>query len=282
MDAPARCAWREQGDGPVVVLLHSSLSTKSQWRTLAQRLAPTHRTLAIDLLGYGDAPAPGAWDAFGLADEVRHIEAVLTQRLGSREPFHLVGHSYGGAVALRLAQAHADRVRSLALYEPTAFQFVAPGDRVIDETRRLAASFTPCEGDPVQAEVQTRRFVDFWNGAGSFDAQPESRRGALVRAMPKVRYDFRAIFGGAAPLEALGALSMPTCLMAGRSSPACAHRVIEALAGALPVLEMHWVAAGHMAPVTNPELVDPLLEGFVRRADDLAALIERTDVCLAA
>jgi pimeloyl-ACP methyl ester carboxylesterase len=282
MGAPARCAWSEQGDGPVVVLLHSSPSTKSQWRALVQRLAPTHRTLAIDLLGYGDAPGPGVFDGFGLADEVRHIDAVLAQRLAPHEPFHLIGHSYGGAVALRLAQVHAPRVRSLALYEPTAFQLVAPGDLVIDATRRLAANFTDCTGDPVEAELQTRRFVDFWNGAGAFDAQPEPRRAALVRAMPKVRYDFRAIFGDAGHPEVLAALRVPTCLIAGRTTPACAHRVIAALAGAVRAREMHWVAAGHMAPVTHPERVNPLFEAFVRRADERVAPIESTDVCLAA
>jgi pimeloyl-ACP methyl ester carboxylesterase len=280
--ASARLAWSEQGRGPAIVLLHSSLGSKSQWRSLAQCLAPTHRTLAIDLLGYGDAPAPGAWEDFGLADEVRHVEAVLAQRLRPGEPFHLVGHSYGGAVALRLARTRVAQVRSLALFEPTAFHLVPPGDGVIDETRRLAESFDPCEDDPVQGEIQTRRFIDFWNGPGAFDAQPAPRRAALVRAMPKVRYDFRAIFGDAARAADLGTLCVPTCLIAGRASPACAHRVIATLAGALPVLEMHWVAAGHMAPVTHAELVNPLFEAFIRRADDLAALIERVDVCLMA
>jgi pimeloyl-ACP methyl ester carboxylesterase len=100
--------------------------------------------------------------------------------------------------------------------------------------------------------------------------------------MPKVRYDFRAIFGAAARVADLDELCIPTCLVAGRASPGCAHRVIATLAGALPVLEMHWVAAGHMAPVTHAELVNPLFEAFIRRADDLAALIERSDVCLVA
>ena len=118
-----RLSWSEQGSGPAVVLLHSSLASKAQWRGLAERLARRHHTLAIDLLGYGDAPAPGGYDDFTLATEVRRVLALVSQRLRPGERFQLVGHSYGGGVALRLAQTEPQRVASLALFDEAVREY---------------------------------------------------------------------------------------------------------------------------------------------------------------
>jgi pimeloyl-ACP methyl ester carboxylesterase len=108
-----------------VVLLHSSMSSKSQWRGLVDTMRCASRVIAPDLLGYGAAPMPDTAAGFGLHTEVRRLQALLQERVPSG-PLHLVGHSYGGAVALRLALALGTRVRGLTLYEPTAFHAVPP------------------------------------------------------------------------------------------------------------------------------------------------------------
>ncbi len=275
-----RLSWSEQGSGPAVVLLHSSLASKAQWRLLAERLAPTHRTLAIDLLGYGDAPAPGDFDTFTLAAEVQRVQALIGQRLRPGERFHLIGHSFGGAVALRLAQAEAQRVVSLALFEPTSFHLVPEGDTAIAPVRALAESLV-ADPDPDEAVSQTQRFMDFWNGADSFATLPEARRAALVRVMPKARYDFRALIDDPQRAPALARLRVPTCLIVGRHSPACAQRVAAVLEQVLPAAQVHHVPTGHMGPLTHPELVNPYFAAFVRRPDafprsrasDVAALV---------
>lgn len=278
--ASPRLSWSEQGSGPAVVLLHSSLASKSQWRGLAERLARHHRTLAIDLLGYGDAPGPGDYAAFSLETEVRRVLALVAQRLRPGERFQLVGHSYGGGVALRLAQAEPHRVASLALFEPTAFHLVGDGDPAIADVRAVADSLVPTD-DAVELTRQAERFIDFWNGAGSFAALPEARRALFVRQMPKVRYDFRALLEDPQRAPALARLRVPTCLIVGRHGPACARRVAAVLEEALPIVQTHHVPTGHMGPLTHPELVDPFFEAWLRRPDayprsrasDAAALV---------
>jgi pimeloyl-ACP methyl ester carboxylesterase len=261
-----RLSWSEQGSGPAVVLLHSSLGSKSQWRGLAERLARTHRTLAIDLLGYGDAPAPGDYDGFSLDVEVQRVLALVAQRLRPGERFQLVGHSYGGGVALRLAQTVPQRVASLALFEPTAFHLVPDGDAAIAEVRAVADSLTPTD-DADERMAQTERFMDFWNGTGSFAALPEARRAGLARLIPKARYDFRALLDDPQRAPALARLRVPTCLIVGGHSPACARRVAAVLEAALPIVQTHHVPTGHMGPVTHPELVNPFFEAWLRRPD---------------
>ena len=61
------------GAGTPVVMLHSSLSSKSQWTALAERLAPRYRVIALDLCGYGDNAVPAAGASFTLDEEVRLV-----------------------------------------------------------------------------------------------------------------------------------------------------------------------------------------------------------------
>src|SRR5437764_15082163 len=112
------------GTGTPVVLLHASLGSKSQWSTLIERLSRRFCVVAVDLHGYGDntslrTPAP-----FRLDDEVDLVMDRLDAAVDPRARIHLVGHSYGGLVALRLAQRHPHRVASVCVYEPVVMRLL--------------------------------------------------------------------------------------------------------------------------------------------------------------
>jgi pimeloyl-ACP methyl ester carboxylesterase len=94
----AAAHWREAGSGPAVVCLHANASGSGQWWPLMKRLGDRRRLLAPDSYGAGQSPEWASDRTITLADEVRLIEPVLALA-GKR--FALVGHSYGGAVALR-------------------------------------------------------------------------------------------------------------------------------------------------------------------------------------
>src|SRR5512138_3457520 len=100
-----------------VILLHCSGSSGAQWRTLASTLEARHLVAAPDLIGYGSAAPWTGRAPFSLAQEAGPILSLIGT-LG--EPVHLVGHSYGGAVALHIALTRPELVRSLTLIEPAA------------------------------------------------------------------------------------------------------------------------------------------------------------------
>src|SRR5947207_7315785 len=118
-------------------MLHSWLSSKSQWGALAERLASRFRVIALDLCGYGDNAVPAMGTAFTLDDEVRFVTDRLDDLVEARVRVHLVGHSYGGLVALRFAQCRSHRVASLSLYEPVAFRLLDDADTARIDVRRL-------------------------------------------------------------------------------------------------------------------------------------------------
>src|SRR5215510_8252736 len=108
-----------------IVLLHCSGSTGAQWRALAAELGDRYRVLTPDLIGYGAAAPWSGRGQFRLADEAAPVRSVIGR---VAEPVHLVGHSYGGAVALHIARTRPELLRSLTLIEPSAFHLLRNGD----------------------------------------------------------------------------------------------------------------------------------------------------------
>ena len=122
----AKLSYRESGaaSGRPVVLLHSSANSGAQWRALRADTEARYRVLALDLYGYGGTdPWPGH-RALTLADEAALAEALIER---CDAPVHLIGHSYGGAVALRVALHRPESIATLTLIEPTAFNLLRDG-----------------------------------------------------------------------------------------------------------------------------------------------------------
>jgi len=244
---------------PVVVLLHASGSSSRQWDALAQALEPRLQVHAIDLLGHGRQPGrPGA---------TVHDEAALVQPLlQAAGAVHLVGHSYGGAVAVHLAAAQPARVLSLAVYEPVLFSLLAehePWSPAAAEARALAEATQGLVGAG-EAEAAAARFVDYWSGPGTWAAMPASRRDGLVARMPFIAQHFETLYREPLPVHVLARLRMPLlCLRGSRSTPA-ARSIAALLQRLLPQGRHDEVPeAGHMGPLTHAAAVNPPLLAFL-------------------
>lgn len=118
---------------PPLLLLHGLLVTHHAFRAILDPLAmgtPTHpegrRVIALDLLGCGESDRPDPDRAEGYA--LPWLAARVDEALGALgvERFDLLGHSFGGAVALQLASAAPERVRRLVLVDAVAFPMELP------------------------------------------------------------------------------------------------------------------------------------------------------------
>lgn len=252
----SRVVYLDQGAGAPVVLLHSSGASGAQWRALAGRLSGRYRVLAPDLYGYGDtAPWPGR-GAFSLA---REAEIALAMLELAEEPAHLVGHSYGGAVALHVARLHGHRLRSLVAIEPVAFHLLKDPSEILAVAASVREALA-C-GDFYGG---FGHFVDYWSGAGSWDAIPAPRRGAMAARLSKVALDFHAALTEPAALEDFDDMTLPTLLLRGERSPFPTQRVCEALDQVLPFAKLFTIqGAGHMAPLTHADRVNDLIGAYL-------------------
>jgi pimeloyl-ACP methyl ester carboxylesterase len=255
--------FREAGSGPGVVCLHSNASSSAQWRALMDLLAPSFHVVAADSYGAGKSPPWPEGRKVGLRDEAALLEPAF-QRAGER--FSLVGHSYGGAVALVAALAQPRRVRALALYEPTLFALVereaGPPNDVDGIRNTVAASVAALKsGD---AEGAARGFIDFWMGGGSLERMPERNRSAIAEAVKSIQGWKDALFDEPISPDALRGLELPVLLLVGSDSPLSSRAVARRLAALLPRVERVELAGlGHMGPVTQPELVNARIASFL-------------------
>jgi pimeloyl-ACP methyl ester carboxylesterase len=188
--------------------LHCSGASGRQWRRLQEHGAGAIRVIAPDLYGAGSVGQwPAQWHgqhAFSLADEAERILSLPELR---DCPLHLVGHSYGGGVALKIAAMIPERIASLSLYEPSAFHLLhvlGPRGRAgFGDIRRIARAVADAlvTGD-YAAGAQT--FVDYWNGPGSWAAMKPEVQADMVRYVPKACLDFRALFEEDTPPPPIG------------------------------------------------------------------------------
>ena len=101
----------EGGEGPPVVLLHGWGASSELWRPIAGHLRASFTVLAPDLPGFGRTPSPPA--GWSVEDYARWVLALLDRRgVGTA---HLIGHSFGGRVAIKLAARWPDRVGKVVL-----------------------------------------------------------------------------------------------------------------------------------------------------------------------
>lgn len=261
-----------------VVALHSSASTGGQWKALVAALLD-RPVYTPDLPGYGRAAfRDGARDdSPGLGGDAA---AVLRALGGANGPgpstFHLVGHSYGGAVALKIALTQPLRVASLTLIEPVLFHLLplAGGDDdmrlyrailgVRDRLRGAVAAGWPAHG--------MAAFIDFWNGQGSWDKAEIEQRQRLAAQARAVLRNFTACFGESWPVWELRHLSVPLLAICGENSPEVGRRIVDKLVDAAPdVISARLFGAGHMAPVTHPTAVNALIERHIRQVEQALA-----------
>lgn len=219
----------------MILLVHSSGFNARQWRRLAESLSGN--VVAPQLLGY-DAPWPEG-EPFHFRQDVEHLAAHLT------EPAHVVGHSYGGFLALQLALAYPHRVKSLALYEPVAFS-------ILDEAERAdVEQVSALTGD---IEAWLARFVDWWNGPGAWVALADPTKSAFRAVGWKVSQEVASL---ATDRSDYTTISVPTLLMAGSSTRPVERLVVEKLAAVMPRARLvTFEGLGHMGPIVAPAAIN--------------------------
>ena len=182
--------------------IHCSASSARQWKALAEQL-PDFHPVPLDLWGHGNQ---GRWHGVGplsLAEEAMAIHAACPDG----PPFHLVGHSYGGGVALKFALNRPERLRSLTLIEPSSFHVLKDAQgtdaHLLDEIRAVAEAVNRgviC-GDYFSG-MQT--FIDYWGGAGSWESLPADKKAQFKQLAVYVAHHFWSLIEEKTPLAAYG------------------------------------------------------------------------------
>jgi pimeloyl-ACP methyl ester carboxylesterase len=246
-----------------VVCLHASGSSSRQWNRLAERIGRQARVVAPDFYGHGETQTWNQARAMTLRDEASQVMRVLT---GSSRPIHLVGHSYGGAVALHIALELPERVASLTLYEPVAFAtlfaYNARNPAAV-EVRILAHDIDHALRKGF-IEAAAERFVTYWSGSAAWARLSGLQRIALASRMPSIDRHFKALAADTTTLKDYERLRIPVLLMAGSRTKPSTRRLTELLAYGLRACDVEMFdGLDHMGPVTSPDIVNDRVEAFI-------------------
>jgi pimeloyl-ACP methyl ester carboxylesterase len=247
-----------------IMALHCSGATWRQWRGLQDKVGKETTLLLPQLFGPEIARYDRARTSFSLAVEAEPIVARLCKL---DRPAHLVGHSYGGALAIHIARRHPDLVKSLCLYEPTAFNMLKRADR---RDMRLAS-----EVDAISAAIQgalvggravfaAQLFTDFWGGQGAWQALESTKKLNMLAWIPKAPLDFSALLNEHhGPAISAG---MSVTLMYGQNTNPHTRRIVKLLSTELgSVNQIELAGADHMGPFVFRERVFELVLQHVAR-----------------
>lgn len=247
------------------MLVHSSVSGRRQWRSLTASLQDRYCVVALDLIGYGDAPAWTASRPQRLSDQA---DALLEITAEVGEPRAIVGHSFGGSVAICAAAALGDRLRQLVLLEPNPFSITRDANpAAYAEAAGLRDVVQTC-GDRGAWSEAAERFADYWNGPGTWETMPPERRAAFASLLAPNYHEWDAVMS--APMTTLlPTVTATTHVIAARDTARSITAVVEALALVRPDWHYSWIPqGGHMAPLTAPDVVNPLVSAALDEVPD--------------
>ena len=260
------------GAGPVVLLLPGSAGGIRQWRSLIESAQGRYRFLAVNLFGYGRTSRWPDRQAQTLADQASLALAAVNLPELSAAPVTVIGHSFGGAVAIQLALMLGRRLRGLVMFEPASFHLLgggadvrglAEGRLLRDQVKRFGASG--------QWEHVARVLTEYWGDDDAWAELPQGRREALAVALAPNFFEWDCLYptGDGPPppaysLEQVGDAAVPVMLMTSSRARPAVGAIHDLLRRAYP----QWTFAtvlrgGHMAPITHPDVVNPLLLDFL-------------------
>ena len=229
------------GPDPATLLLHCTLARSEALLPLARAL-PGDAVL-MDLLGHGKSQD---WNGQGDYQSA-NMAAAADLHHG---PLHVIGHSFGATVALRMALDHPDRVSRLTLIEPVYFALATDPAAHTDHVARFAPINAACHAGDLDAAA--RLFHGDWGG-GAWDEMPDRSRTGFARRMPLIMASTPAIQDDVHHVaDRLPQVTVPVTLIRGETSPPIIPAIHAAICAALPQAREHVVAgAGHMVPMTH-------------------------------
>jgi pimeloyl-ACP methyl ester carboxylesterase len=264
-DPRGRIDYAECGTGPTVLLVPGSCSTGAAWRPVIASWNGQFRSVTTSLLGYGGTVERRTASDPDISHEAEMLETVV-RKADSR--VHLVGHSFGGLVALAVALRNRVPLASLVIIE-------APGPEVLRDRGEhehyrafrgmTDAYFAAFDGGNAEAIAA---MIDFYGGAGTYASWPPRVRAYAVETTPVNILDWASAYGFSLSAAWLAAVQIPAIVIRGGvSHPAvqCANALLSECMSEAALVTID--TAAHFMIATHPNEVGRLIAQHVHSAD---------------
>jgi pimeloyl-ACP methyl ester carboxylesterase len=258
-----RVHYRDEGQGPTLLLLHGSNAALFTWERWTRELSGRFRVISLDLPGHG-LTGPDPQGRYSASDMANFLEAFRA-RLGL-ERFHLAGNSMGGSVAWHYALLYPERVERLVLVDSAGYPREEPAPLVFRLVRmpvlgELLSQVTP------RLVVEKNLRAIYGDPSKVTDAQVERYHELLLREGNREATRERMRLDGDELWRRLGELKHPTLILWGEKDawilPKYAHRFAELIPHSRLVL---YPDLGHI----------PMEEDPVRTAADVTRFLDES------
>jgi pimeloyl-ACP methyl ester carboxylesterase len=274
-EARGNIDYEESGAGPTIVLVPGSCSTGAAWRPIIAAWENRFRCVTTSLPGYGGTTERRTPGDSSISLEAEALESVIRK---TGDCVHLVGHSFGGLVALAVALRGRVDLASLTIIEaPAVMMLDGSGEtqhiRAFGEmTTRYFAAFRAGKADAIEA------LIDFFAGAGTFASWPPRVRAYAMATTAVNILDWETAFDYPLTAEVLAQVQIRTLVIRGGESHPAMQRVNEILSERLNGAPLATIeGAAHFMIATHVAEVARLVGQHARLADATPAAMSAVD-----
>lgn len=251
--------WQGNGDRPALAL-HCMMGNSQAWAPIAHQLKSDVALFAPDLPGHGESAALGPENDLDYHTAATRQVAELIDR-----PLDLIGHSIGATIALRIAVAAPEAVRSLTLIEPVLFAAAPIESAKMAQMKQVMELL-----DKGQDDQAAQQFLVQWGAGIPWQAQSETTRQRISQQIRLVADTNATLVQDRANIlreGGLEAIDAPVLLIMGERSPPVIPAIAEALAARMQDVGRASVPdASHMLPLTHPRQTAELISLNLERA----------------
>jgi pimeloyl-ACP methyl ester carboxylesterase len=241
-----------------ILALHGTASSSLQWKALIQANEGYRDVYALDLPGYGQEPLPKCG---GLAHRLPPLVCKVQKIPG---PIHLVAHSFGGLIALKLAELMPEKFISVSLYEPTVLGVLEKGGQDEDishiEAVKLVAERVT-QSTPLEA---MSHFIEFWMGPKQWPNMATKTQQGLATYAKVASQDFKDALFDLTLNENIKQYNGPLNILYGGNTVSIAKRICYLFGQQYRNCQVKKLdGLGHMGPLQQPGLVNHEFMEFI-------------------
>jgi len=254
--------YTEDGKGKTVILIHSSVSGNRQWRSLVENLIDRFHVLAINLYGYGETMPWPDDSTQTLSDQAKLVLALCSKM---QAPISIVGHSFGGSVALKVASFLGCQVDKMVLLEPNPFYLLKQHNRIdaYQESQEMFDHVKKYGANDDWIKV-AEKFADYFVSDGTWESMSEKRRQAFVTSLAPNFYEWDATMNAKTSINEWKEIEAKTLVVSALKTRRAFREIVELFSATC----YHWSftqipEGGHMAPLTHPDQINPVIRQFL-------------------
>ncbi len=245
-----------------LAFIHGSFANGKSWNKIIDKLKFDYQCIAINLPGHGGLYDPTDFACPTFEPEFEKIEKAVFEIPHTSNRVHLVGHSFGGVVALAAALNNKLPIKKLTLFEPVAVNLL----QLFSETKALKTVLDFIDLYETEYKMGQKnvcaRVIDFWGGKGSFDLIPDHIKKVMVNLTANNQRHWKLCMKSVGGICDYKNLNIPVTLIHGSNSNHVAKSIVRSLNTHLPKSSIKIIDdASHFMITSHPqECVDIIRE----------------------